>query len=359
MDFLDPISNLALRLDERKFSTLAQPSANNNGSVIVAHTGKRGPRNAAYSCDHGCPTITSGDITIYDRRIDCYRKLSLSEKCRISGFGNYTFGDLVGIGRRHGLIGRSMDRKSVISILEDVSRYLLPMPDHVIPPVISCLSTMEMHEATGHPGKQLSSAMGIPHPSHCEFCEQGNRKKASSTAGIKPLSINFGQRMHVDFKISSISDCDGCTVMMGATCEHTNWQETYPMQQRSEVLHVMRKLKADIASLGGHIQTIVTDNDSVFTSKQFQQFLVEDPSHLMTMSLCPSHHHEYAGRQESRWRLLKSIATKGIARLALVIGDDAEKYWSHAYSFAKEVMNRRKFKRHGSDVYEISPYEQV
>ena len=61
------------------------------------------------------------------------------------------------------------------------------MPDHVIPPVISCLSTMEMHEATGHPGKQLSSAMGIPHPSHCEFCEQGNRKKASSTAGIKPL----------------------------------------------------------------------------------------------------------------------------------------------------------------------------
>jgi len=57
--------------------------------------------------------------------------------------------------------------------------------------------------------------------------------------------------------------------------------------------------------------------------------------------------------------MLKSLATKAIAQLSLIIGDSASKYWSHAYLWAKQVMNRRKYKRANSDFYEDSPYKQV
>ena len=354
---LDPVDGLLLREDLRKFKFLDQPVVNTNGTVIVANTGKRGPRNAVYSIDHKCPTITSGDLTIWDKRLNMCRKLNLSEKCCIAGYQDYSFDELVPRGRRAGLIGRSMDAAAVTNIMRDLSVYLSTYTDLESP--FSCLANATMHEAHGHPGPELSAAMGLPHPKHCDFCEQGNRKKASTTSGVKPRCTNFGQKMHVDFKISSNPDYNDCTVLMGATCESTNWQETFPMVKRSEVQQVMRQLKANIRDLGGTIQTIVTDNDSVLTSKDFQEFLVEDPTQLLTMQLCPPHHHEYSGRQESRWRLRKSIATKAMAQLALVIGDDAEKFWCDAYIFAGDVMNRRKFKRHGAEEYEISPYEQV
>ena len=77
------------------------------------------------------------------------------------------------------------------------------------------------------------------------------------------------------------------------------------------------------------------------------------------MQLCPPPHHAYSGRQESRWRLRKSIATKAMAQLALIIGDAALKFWCDAYVFAGDVINRRQFKRHGTDHFEVSPCEQV
>jgi hypothetical protein len=360
-DCLDPVKNLVIREDLRDFGVLDQPVINNNGTVIIANTGKRGPRNAAYCTDHGCPTITSGDCTVWDQRLGLYRKLNLTEKSAVLGHTNYTFDDFVPIGRRAGLLGRSMDRHVISSILLDLESYLSSFNSclSVVDRAHSCLASDMLHEAFGHAGKELSAAMGIPHPKQCDFCDQGNRKKAGTSCGVKSRNANFGQVCHVDFKISSNPDYNDCTVLMGATCDGTNWQETYPMVKRSEVQQVMRRLKADIRDLGGKMQTIITDNDSVLTSRDFQDFLVEDPTQLLTMQLCPPHHHEYSGRQESRWRLRKSIATKAMAQLALVIGDDALKFWCDAYVFAGDVMNRRKFKRHGTDHFEVSPYEQV
>ena len=57
--------------------------------------------------------------------------------------------------------------------------------------------------------------------------------------------------------------------------------------------------------------------------------------------------------------MLKSIAKHAIAQLSLVIGDEARKYWSHAYLWAMQVMNRRKYKRAKSDFYEDLPHKRV
>ena len=235
-----------------------------------------------------------------------------------------------------------MDLRSVDSWLANINDYLQPMAPHCL------LSNSERHKGMGHIGKELSAVMGIPYPKWCGFCEQGNRIKASGSSDVMPGVTQYGRSQHIDFKISSTPGDNNVTVLMGATDKATNFQEIYPMTKRSEVLHVMRQLNADIQHRGGVLKHIHTDNDSVFTSTAFNEFLLEDPQQLLTMSLCPPHHHEYNGRQESRWRMTKPIATKAMAQLGLVLGDAALKYWDYAYLHAKDVINRRHFRRDGS-----------
>ena len=185
----------------------------------------------------------------------------------------------------------------------------------------------------------------------CDICEQGNCIKASTSSGTQDVVTSFADTVSLDFKISHEPDVDGYTVLMGATCEATNLLKLFPMQRRSKVKTTMRLLKTKLHDLGGKFRHIKTDNDSVLTCHSFKEFLLEDPLQLLTMPLCPPHHHECNGRQEARWRMLKSIATKAIAQLSLVIGDEASKYWSHAYLWAMQVMNQRKYKRAKLDFY--------
>ena len=121
----------------------------------------------------------------------------------------------------------------------------------------------------------------------------------------------------------------------------------------------MREIRANIRQLGGELRHVHTDNDSVMTSRAFRSYLVEDPAHLMTMSLCPAYHHEYNGRIENRWKVLRAMAVKQMARLAQVIGDDAEKYWDLAYVWANVVLNNRMYKPHGAADYSDSPNMSV
>ena len=352
-NFLDPVEGLEVRLDQRVFVDRPDVVPSRHGTAIFAHTGKSGPRNAAYSIDFLCPTINSGDVTIYDDRIGVYRRLNLSERSRIQGFKEFKFSNLVPLAKHAGFLGRSMDLSSVDSWLVNIKEYLHPFKPHC------CLSNSERHKGCGHPGREVSAVMGLPYPKHCVLCEQGNCTKASGSSGVMPRVTQYGHTQHLDFKISATPGDENVTVLMGATDDATNFQEIYPMTRRSEVLHVMRQLKADIQHRGGVLKHIHTDNDSVFTSQAFNEFLLEDPQQLLTMSLCPPHHHEYNGRQESRWRMAKPIATKAMAQLGLVLGDKALKYWDYAYIHAKDVLNRRHFKRHGSSDYEVSPYQQV
>ena len=352
-NFLDPVEGLEVRLDQRVFVDRPDVVPSRHGTDIFAHTGKSGPRNAAYSIDFLCPTINSGDVTIYDDRIGVYRRLNLSERSRIQGFKEFKFSNLVPLAKHAGFLGRSMDLSSVDSWLVNIKEYLHPFKPHC------CLSNSERHKGCGHPGREVSAVMGLPYPKHCALCEQGNCTKASGSSGVMPRVTQYGHTQHLDFKISATPGDENVTVLMGATDDATNFQEVYPMTRRSEVLHVMRQLKADIQHRGGVLKHIHTDNDSVFTSQAFNEFLLEDPQQLLTMSLCPPHHHEYNGRQESRWRMAKPIATKAMAQLGLVLGDKALKYWDYAYIHAKDVLNRRHFKRHGSSDYEVSPYQQV
>ena len=82
-DFLDPIDDLDVRVDSRVFVRRSEVIPSKHGTAIYAHTGKSGPRNAAYSVDYTCPTLTSGDVTIFDVRLGVYRRLTLSERARI------------------------------------------------------------------------------------------------------------------------------------------------------------------------------------------------------------------------------------------------------------------------------------
>ena len=86
---------MVVREDLRNLGVLDQPVINNNGTVIIANTGNRGPRNAAYCADHGCPTVTSGECTVWDQRLGLYHKLNLTEKSPVLGHTYYTFNDLV------------------------------------------------------------------------------------------------------------------------------------------------------------------------------------------------------------------------------------------------------------------------
>ena len=393
-------TNEVIQPDLRQFVALDKPLKNQNGTVIVAHTRKTGPRNAAYSVDHCCPTVTSGNITIYDPTLGICRFLSLKERLNCQGQGDCVLDRSIPLARVPGMIGRSMDATAIESIVSDVEAYLRPFSDSkgafsdskgassdskgantdsegvstdsegvVTDPKgvneqclsnAGFLSTMQQHCAAGHPGKDVSAANGIPWPKDCGLCLDGNRTKASTSSGVKPLSTVFGQTIHLDFKISGNPDIDGSTTILGATCEASNWEEIYDMKRRKDVKLAVRRLKADIRDLGGTIEKFVLDNDSVFVSKEFQDFLVEDPAQLITADLCPPYHHEYHGRQESRWKMLRSLAIKGMANLEKKIGRmKARKYWTHAYKWAKEVLNRRKFKRSSTGYFEASPYEQV
>ena len=93
----------------------------------------------------------------------------------------------------------------------------------------------------------------------------------------------------------------------------------------------------------------------MITARSFRNYLVEDPKHLLTLSLCPPHHHNYNGRIEVRWKVLKAMAVKAMAQLAVHIRDDAEQYWDLAYVWANSVLNNRMYKPHGSDTYVDSP----
>ena len=60
----------------------------------------------------------------------------------------------------------------------------------------SCLASDTLIEAFGPPSKELSAAMGIPHPRQCDFCDQGNRKKAGTSGGVKfPMLISVKYAM--------------------------------------------------------------------------------------------------------------------------------------------------------------------
>jgi hypothetical protein len=259
-----------------------------------------------------------------------------------------------------------MDVRVASQLIEDCARYLQPvrlatgvvpvekcLPE--VPVVHSMLSERAIHESFGHPGKEVSKVQVIPYPDHCDICEMGNRTKAPQTSGVIPRGVSFGNTIHVDFKISSTPSSDKVTVLCGAVDDATNYGWVVPMEMRSEVLRSMREIRADIRLLGGELKHIHTDNDSVITARSFRNYLVEDPEHLMTLSLCPPHHHQYNGRIEVRWKVLKAMAVKAMAQLAEHIGDDAEKYWDLAYVWANSVLNNRMYKPHGSDAYVDSP----
>ena len=231
---LDPAEGLEVRLDRRVFVDRSDVVPSRHGTAIFAHTGKSGPRNAAYSIDFLCPTINSGDVTIYDDRIGVYRRLNLSERSRIQGFKEFKFSKLVPLAKHAGFLGRSMDLSSVDSWLVNIKEYLQPFKPHC------CLSNSERHKGCGHPGREVSAVMGIPYPKHCALCEQGNCTKAPGSSEVKPRVTQYGHTQHLDFKISATPGNENVTVLMGATDDATNFQEIYPMTKRSEVLHVMR-----------------------------------------------------------------------------------------------------------------------
>ena len=141
----------------------------------------------------------------------------------------------------------------------------------------SMMSAMEIHEAFGHPGRELSKVQGIPYPEHCSLCEMGNRVKAPTTRGVIPRSTAFGDTIHVDFKISSTPSSDKITVLCGAVDDATNYGWVLPMEFRSEVLQSMREVRVDIRRLGGELKHVHTDNDSVITSRAFKSFDVTFP----------------------------------------------------------------------------------
>ena len=64
--FLDDVSLLEADKDLRSFVFHDDIRVDTRGLGVIAHTGKSGPRNAAYSIDYACPTVTSGHITIFD-----------------------------------------------------------------------------------------------------------------------------------------------------------------------------------------------------------------------------------------------------------------------------------------------------
>ena len=264
--FLDDVALLDVDKDLRAFEFYDEVRVDFRGMGVIAHTGKTGPRNAAYSLDHSCPTITSGHVTIYDDRINVFRRLSITERARIMGFGDCTLDPAISATAARGLFGRSMDVRVASQLIQDLALYLQPVrmcspsekspvpcsDTDVSPSGHSMISTAQIHEAFGHPGKEVSKAQGIPFPDYCEICEMGNRTKANRTTGVIPRGISFGHTIHVDFKISSTPSSDNVTVLCGAVDDATNYGWVIPMVMRSEVLQSMREIRANIRQLGGN-----------------------------------------------------------------------------------------------------------
>ena len=125
--FLDDVDLLDVDKDLRAFEFYDEVRVDFRGMGVIAHTGKTGPRNAAYSLDHSCPTITSGHVTIYDDRINVFRRLSITERARIMGFGDCTLDPAISATAARGLFGRSMDVRVASQLIQDLALYLQPV----------------------------------------------------------------------------------------------------------------------------------------------------------------------------------------------------------------------------------------
>ena len=72
--FLDDVSLLGADKDLRSFVFHDEVRVDARGLGVIAHTGKSGPRNAAYSVDYACPHTTLWNLNVkkYFGHMDCY-----------------------------------------------------------------------------------------------------------------------------------------------------------------------------------------------------------------------------------------------------------------------------------------------
>ena len=72
--FLDDVSLLGADKDLRSFVFHDEVRVDARGLGVIAHTGKSGPRNAAYSVDYACPHTTLWNLNVkkYFGHMVCY-----------------------------------------------------------------------------------------------------------------------------------------------------------------------------------------------------------------------------------------------------------------------------------------------
>ena len=243
------------------------------------------------------------------------------------------------------------ERDVVVNVNRDTSKS---------PAILYSKTDYDIHCAYGHRGEEQSAANNIPWVKDCRVCTGGNCTKAPVSKGVRKRETKFGKKINLDFKISSVPGTNHSTVLLGASDDATGFGWTHSLTDRTECEHYLRKIRADIRRKGGELEIIHTDNDSVITSKSFDRFLVEDPAHLMTLSLVPAYHHEF-NPQEAKFRVQKEMATKAIYALGENFEDptDAYKYYNKAYEYTTEVLNCLKYKRHGDKFFSPAPNEAV
>jgi hypothetical protein len=111
------------------------------------------------------------------------------------------------------------------------------------------------------------------------------------------------------------------------------------------------------------VKVIQTDNDSTFTSGDFNDFLVSDPSNLITSKYCPPYHPEYNGKAEAQWKRSGTLAKKGLQQLANSMPDcdkPISKFQVDAYLWAAHTTNRWNISApDGPERWYPSPTEQL
>jgi len=371
-DFLDPVAqvNLSELQDTRTWVRRWNTKASNSNytgphSDFVLPVQARTADDChfmAYATDGQCPTLTQTPLVICDQRFGdkcVFRRCSNTEFLRLQGWGSET---IFPAGHSNEevtkSVGLGMEMNCLRALGKSIENYLTDNfePEFVNNAMVTQNTDLQFtkygessnacytdaatwHLRLNHPSDEVTKQMGYPVCKlPCKFRAEGKSRKATSKTDPIPKGEHFGDKVHIDIKVSSVADRHGNCRRIGFVDTFTNrsWTKVMCDGTTDSCKKCIKEwLVHDIGNKP--VNTFVFDNDPAFTSEEMNVFLSTECSPPINKTFSAAYHQHQNGVAEHLWARLNPL-TIIMLRAAPWLGTD---FWGEAMDYANECVARR------------------
>jgi hypothetical protein len=230
----------------------------------------------------------------------------------------------------------TLEAKVMMMKAADVAMEAATAATHCTHAVVETMGKVSalLHQRFAHLGEKhqrlISKCSWIP---YCMECATGKAAKTKQNRGSRTKPLVPFHTIHMDIAGPFKHSEDGYRWAISFTCGYSNWTHVYFMERKSDALEMFALYVEDTwIKLKRPISFLQTDNDSVFTSEQFQDFCA---SIGVEMHFSSPDTPAENGKAERKWRFIKDGT-----RVLLTQAKRDAVMWTHAMKVFTYSVNR-------------------